>query len=587
MDGCIRRNAFSGRAVSGSVRGDAARIPLRDNSVDLIVTSPPYFALRSYQDGDEHYDGQIGSEPTPAEFIDALTHCTEEMARVLRPSGSIFVNLGDKYAGSGGHNNSGLQGGPSQLEGRSQRVTDFPPRTGEFAGRKRDGIDAPMPTRASRRERRDVARDDNRATRRQAPDRYNQETGGVRAKSLMGLPWRYALRCIDELDMILRAEIVWAKNNGLPESVTDRVRRSHEQWFHLVTQGTYYSAIDEIREEATYAGPNGAQHSPYGQGFTRRSSKQPAENGGRLMPPQPGEPGAFNPLGKLPGSVRTVNTEPLRIPEYFIEDDRGWRVVWQGKPTKAKAARQDEGLFDMPAGIPGFPGLVALWRYAEQRYREGLDYLRIASVDHFAAFPSEWPRWLILGWSPPAICLECDQGRWPVVDKQVDFDHAFTMSRDATKRDLLEPDGNQRGINARDRVSYRDVVTVQGHACACTPYTNHAPVRTTGRTHGLALLEGDYVSNDFGGQLGRRPKAGGWREYHLEGWTPPPSRPAVVLDPFGGTGTTAMVARSLGRIGISLDLSMDYARLARWRILESGQGAKALAKTAKGKQGAL
>ena len=92
------------RPTVGSVqilRGNALALALADESVDLIVTSPPYFGLRSYQDGGEHYAGQIGDEPTPAEFVDALIAATAEMVRVLKPSGSIWVNLGDKYAGGG------------------------------------------------------------------------------------------------------------------------------------------------------------------------------------------------------------------------------------------------------------------------------------------------------------------------------------------------------------------------------------------------------------------------------------------------------------------------------------------------------
>ncbi len=82
------------------IRGNALALPLADDSVDLVVTSPPYFGLRSYQDGGEHYSGQIGDEPTPAEFVDALIAATAEMVRVVKPSGSIWVNLGDKYAGT-------------------------------------------------------------------------------------------------------------------------------------------------------------------------------------------------------------------------------------------------------------------------------------------------------------------------------------------------------------------------------------------------------------------------------------------------------------------------------------------------------
>src|SRR4051794_29747660 len=148
-------------------QGQADNLHLPDASVDLIVTSPPYFNLRSYHDGGEHYGGQIGAEATPAAYLDRLLDCTREWMRVLKPSGSIFVNLGDKYG---------------------------------------------------------------------------------KDKGLGMLPARYAIRAVDELGLIQRAEIVWSKPNGLPESVTDRVRRSHEQVFHFVKKPRYYSAVDEIRE---------------------------------------------------------------------------------------------------------------------------------------------------------------------------------------------------------------------------------------------------------------------------------------------------------------------------------------------------
>ena len=86
---------MTGRAVV--LRGDARALPLRDASVDLIVTSPPYYAMRTYIDGGLVYDGQIGSEPTPAEYIGNLVECTREWVRVLKPAGSLWVNLGDAY----------------------------------------------------------------------------------------------------------------------------------------------------------------------------------------------------------------------------------------------------------------------------------------------------------------------------------------------------------------------------------------------------------------------------------------------------------------------------------------------------------
>jgi site-specific DNA-methyltransferase (cytosine-N4-specific) len=309
--------------------GNARDLALPDESVDLIVTSPPYFAQRSYQDGGEHYAGQIGAERTPAEYVDSLIECTREWLRVLEPSGSIWVNLGDKYAQSTERSRNG--NGATALDG------GIPLRTG--------------------------------------PVYSGSRNNGVRVKSLIGLPWRYALRCIDDLDLILRAEVIWSKPNGLPESVKDRVQRKHEQWFHFTKSPSYFAAIDEIREPCIY--PNDDR--------SKRASGYPSEMTGHIN-------SGPNPLGKLPGSVWNVASQPLRVPEEL-------------------------------------------------------------GIDHFAAFPMEFPRRIILGWSP----------------------------------------------------------------------------------------------------------AGG-----------------VVLDPFGGTGTTALVASAHGRVGISVDLSADYCRLARWRTADPKQRERAL-----------
>jgi DNA modification methylase len=451
------------RCTSEVIKADALDLPIPDESVDLIITSPPYFALRSYRDDGEHYDGQVGSEATPGEFVDALIVATREMVRVLKPSGSIWVNLGDKYAGSGGHNNGGVS----------------------KPDKKRKGWDAavnPMATAAN-------------ATRRNAPNTYNKNTSfdgaemeadrrgigqkamredaglrrlspaqaGVRSKSLMGLPWRYAIRCIDELGLILRAEIVWDKPNGLPESVGDRVRRSHEQWFHFVKSPSYFAAIDEVREAQTDPHRSGPD-----VGGTAKRRAGGANNGF-------GFDGAFdrayNPLGKLPGSVWRIPSEPLKVPEEL-------------------------------------------------------------GVDHFAAFPSEWPRRIILGWSPSGICTACGDGRRPVVDAQ------YT-------------DAGGRSENEKfDRVE-------QGH--------------------------GDYSIGSFKPQEMKYGRAN--RTTTITGYacqcpdTTAPTTPATVLDPFGGTGTTAMVAKALGRNGISVDLSADYCRLAEWRCNDEASLVKAREKT--------
>ena len=204
------------------LRGDARHLPLPDGCVDLIVTSPPYFGLRSYTDGGAHYAGQIGSEPTPAAWLDALLECTREWVRVLKPDGNLFVNLGDKYAQDSERSRNGHGG---------SLVGTNPLRTG--------------------------------------PSYTGRRDNGAPRKSLLGLPWRYATACCDQLGLILRAEIIWAKPNGLPESVTDRVRRAHEQVFPFTRQPRYYAAVDEIREPTVRTTPGkSAPNPPRPRGWT-------------------------------------------------------------------------------------------------------------------------------------------------------------------------------------------------------------------------------------------------------------------------------------------------------------------------------
>ena len=383
------------------VRGNALALPLDDSTVDLIVTSPPYFGLRSYQDGGEHYAGQIGSEATPAEFVDALIAATREMVRVLKPSGSIWVNLGDKYAGSNGQPGGA---GSSTLVGTTSHTRGM--------------------------------------TANKAP------ATGAPTKSLIGIPWRYAIRCIDDLGLILRANVIWSKPNGLPESVTDRVRRSHEDWFHFTLNPRYYSAVDEIREAHVY---------PLDAGRARKGYV-----GKESAPAQYGNTAGDASLGKLPGSVWTIPTQPLTVPAHL-------------------------------------------------------------GVDHFAAFPMEWPRRIIQGWSPRGICVECGEGRRPVT-----LTDLGTKERETPAYTLHGVKGSGRhGQGSSTLGSRGSSAVITGESCACP-----------------------------------EPTA--------------PTRPGVVLDPFGGTGTTALVASVLGRHGISVDMSADYCRLAEWRTTDPDQIARAM-----------
>lgn len=488
-----------------SVRADALRPPLRSGSVNLFIFSPPYFSLRSYQDDGEHYDGQIGSEPHPRDYVEALWAVMRGLWDPLAGDGLVVVNLGDKRAQSGSHNNATLSAA----------------RTLTRMGR-------------------------DRARAANVPRSYSRASFG-RRKSKELLPHRFAIGCVDgEADpegkgWILVQDVVWDKANGIPESTRDRPRDSHEYWFLFAKSERFYSAVDELRE-------------PHAETTIQRAREHRAPVTGKLDAYQEGMSSQqikrdqmMHPLGSMPGSVRRQAAEPLKTPTL--------RVVYRGETRRWFFDEADAFEYMRSEGL-----------------KHGRPSLR-REVPHFAAFPTTWPEWFIRGWSPPAVCCECRKGRWPVASKALEADHLQTRGR----RDLNEPTGNARGMNGT-APNGRSVVRIIGYACDCTPYTDHpGKKRGRGRTtwsNGQVGLEG---VKDDGGRVAPREDVPR-REYHLEGWTPPPSKPAVVCDVFGGTGTTALVAKALGRLGLSIDLSGDYARLTRWRLEQSGHDLKVIAR---------
>ena len=114
---------MSARFIVGDVFDGLASLP--DHSVDCVMTSPPFLALRSYLPPDHPDKGkEIGSEPTPAAFLDTMLALTAEMRRVVAPHGSIFVELGDTYSGSGGaggdYADEGLRDGQNAFTGSAR-----------------------------------------------------------------------------------------------------------------------------------------------------------------------------------------------------------------------------------------------------------------------------------------------------------------------------------------------------------------------------------------------------------------------------------------------------------------------------------
>lgn len=175
----------------------AARL-LPDGCVDCIVTSPPYYGLRDYG-----VDGQIGLEETPEAFIEQLVSVFRELRRVLKPEGTLWVNMGDSYNSYKGN------------AVRKNAQTDYAGHRGQ-------------PVRKSG---------------------FGLECKNLKNKDLIGIPWMlaFALRADG---WYLRQDIVWHKPNPMPESVTDRCTKAHEYIFLFSKSPRYYFDAEAIKEPA-------------------------------------------------------------------------------------------------------------------------------------------------------------------------------------------------------------------------------------------------------------------------------------------------------------------------------------------------
>ena len=171
---------------------------LPDNSIDCCVTSPPYFNLRNYG----NLPGQIGLENTPEKYIENLILVFREVYRVLKDTGTCWVNLGDTYNGSNKNNGN------------------TKPSTAKQASNAASHEVRPLSLKT------------------------------IPLKSLIGIPWRFAFAMVNE-GWILRQDIIWSKPSVMPESVKDRFCRSHEYIFLFSKNTKYYFNHKHSLEPAT------------------------------------------------------------------------------------------------------------------------------------------------------------------------------------------------------------------------------------------------------------------------------------------------------------------------------------------------
>lgn len=198
------------RLLHGDCREVLRTLP--DQSVQCCVTSPPYWGLRSYLPAghaDKHLE--IGSEPTVEAWVQTMVEVFREVRRVLRDDGTLWLNLGDSYAGSWGA------------------------QSREHAGKHASIVSA-------------LSANQVKASQiRESGTGSLGRTPGLKPKDLIGQPWRVAFALQDD-GWWLRQEIIWAKKNPMPESIRDRFTKAHEHVFLLSKSERYYFDFDAVQE---------------------------------------------------------------------------------------------------------------------------------------------------------------------------------------------------------------------------------------------------------------------------------------------------------------------------------------------------
>ncbi len=201
---------MTGAILIGDCREQLATLPAQ--SAHCCVTSPPYWGLRDYG-----VDGQIGLEQTPEEYVAGMMDVFREVWRVLRDDGTLWLNLGSSYA-SGGRESHGTRVGYKQQTVRGMNGETDPPRP-------------PQPP-------------------------------GYKPKDLVPIPWLVAI-ALQQDGWYLRSDIIWAKPNPLPASVTDRPTCAHEYLFLLTKRARYYYDAEAVREKGSSNSHGGGTPGPH------------------------------------------------------------------------------------------------------------------------------------------------------------------------------------------------------------------------------------------------------------------------------------------------------------------------------------
>jgi DNA modification methylase len=492
-----------------------------DESVHCVVTSPPYWGLRDYG-----VAGQIGLEKTPEEYVTKMVEVFREVRRVLRGDGTLWLNLGSSYASG---DRSTYRCGASDNKGHL--IQNDMPRPGT--------------------------------------------PPGFKPKDMIPIPWMVAM-ALQADGWYLRQDIIWDKGNPMPESVRDRCCKSHEYVFLLSKSARYYFDAEAIKEDASGSENLGSQIQYIGEGaggsaslllFGERSEDE--ESVSQEIRTDAGAKRTLSTSGQeAREGIKVQRAHAPILAERKREDDEsreGQAIREDGQGTiletqdrdQAQASDQNsrlhadsatvagdqgeisESLRLLPKEIStsgngsrhtaiegreaysaerstGLPNVQRQERQPAKRTKRSVWHINCEPYpnSHFATFPRKLVQPCILAGCPEHACPDCGA---PWV-KEVEREYAATDRDPPPNKGRLRAFGEMAsGMTASGFIpnrKYMDHIGPEYPTCAC----------------GLAPIGG------------------------------------IVLDPFGGSGTTAEVALEYGRRAILIELKPEYVELAKKRL---------------------
>jgi len=584
----------------GDVREVLRELP--SGSVDCVVTSPPYWGLRDYgtaawdggdpscdhlapaahgydsassskltsrgelagnaafrpevqrqqyrdvcgKCGAHRLDRQIGLEPTPQEYVETMVNVFREVRRVLADHGTVWLNLGDSYAAQGGGKLEG-QYAEKRVSGATYQFARTPP-------------------------------------------------GGLKPKDLVGIPWRVAFALQDD-GWYLRSDIIWAKPNPMPESVTDRPTKAHEYVF-LLAKGQWKARVvalaDLSSERIEFGGYLGAYQPNVwaGEISIRLASaildRPDLQEKFGLSPfdPQVWEKRRADQRGGTVASLPPDHLASILSARFLARDISAKEFLCEvNRLGVALGNRNDFRIGDGPAlALP--PGVYPYGNAAIAVDHPGevrkLDFVHGSIVREFPVGcsyffdqeavrePAEWNRWgdqttpkhngtaTGAGWiqagTKDELQAKAAAGRnirsvWTITTQPYADAHFATFPEELPRRAILAGCPEQ--------------------VCRVCGKPRERIVETTGEWRAQHDRQakhngGVYRTNPGGGVAGVNVQ----RERHDLGWTDcghDDYRPGTVLDPFIGSGTVAFVARQLHRHCVGIELNPEYAALIEKR----------------------